>query len=151
MPSIPHMYPMKFVHREAWGALEAKDENFLPHPIEGIILTYTDTPRCLNKRDCYETLRTIQLRDMNRGYHDIKYNYLIGGDGYSYEGRGWTLLPPRSKLYPYLHGRVAIFAFIGFRGKRPPVYEEKASWKLIKRGMRQMFTNFRPTFYNDMN
>lgn len=72
-PAVPNMYPAKFVHREAWGALEAKDEMFLPHPIQGFILTYTDTPRCLNKRQCYETVQAIQLRDMNRGYHDIRY------------------------------------------------------------------------------
>lgn len=35
-------------------------------------------------------------------------SFLIGGDGYVYEGRGWVHKPPVSKRYPNLTKRIDI-------------------------------------------
>ncbi|XP_017872994.1 PREDICTED: peptidoglycan-recognition protein SC2-like, partial [Drosophila arizonae] len=42
---------------------------------------------------CAQELRNIQSYHMNSlGWADIGYNFLIGGDGAVYEGRGWNVL-----------------------------------------------------------
>lgn len=38
----------------------------------------------------YKIVRQIQTFHIeSRGWFDIGYNFLIGGDGAAYEGRGW--------------------------------------------------------------
>lgn len=44
---------------------------------------------CTNPISCQTTLTNIQSDHIRKGFCDIGYNFLIGDDGYIYEGLGW--------------------------------------------------------------
>ncbi|XP_069701769.1 peptidoglycan-recognition protein LA-like [Periplaneta americana] len=80
-----------------WRGAEALSKRPLLHPIRIVIISHTETPKCLNFQDCCERMRSIQAYQMGRSgikgteYVDIGYNFVIGGDENVYEGRGWDV------------------------------------------------------------
>lgn len=69
----------------------------------------------------------------SRGWNDIGYNYLVGGEGSAYYGRGWDYVGAHTLGYnKYSIG----IAFIGtFTKEAPPQKQLDACKKLIKRGV----------------
>lgn len=68
------------------------------------------------------------------GFSDIGYNFLIGGDGNSYEGRGWDFQGAHTAGHN--KGSIGI-AFIGlFDKSAPPENQLNAAKKLIEDGVR---------------
>lgn len=60
-------------------------------PIQKVLLLDTHTSECSNKFDCTHLLRTIQIEEIkNSNGSDLNYNFVIGGDGLTYEARGWN-------------------------------------------------------------
>lgn len=78
-----------FVPRSEWTS-EPLNENInllIEFPIQKIIVGHTDdTESCLTKADCIAKVQEIHAR--NSQLLDIPWNFLIGGDGKVYEGRG---------------------------------------------------------------
>ncbi|XP_070502278.1 peptidoglycan recognition protein 3-like [Chironomus tepperi] len=74
--------------REQWGAIEMDTANMsvMSLPIKRIIIAHTRGASCATENHCTSTIRSIQTQDPS--LDDIPYNYLIGGDGRIYEGRG---------------------------------------------------------------
>ncbi|XP_030762770.1 uncharacterized protein LOC115887466 isoform X11 [Sitophilus oryzae] len=79
----------QYVNRSSWNArpptniTEVKKFPFLN-------IEHTKTESCSDFSSCSRKLRQIQENDMDMlHYPDVKYNFLIGGDGKVYEGRGW--------------------------------------------------------------
>jgi N-acetylmuramoyl-L-alanine amidase len=63
----------------------------LPHPpATYVVIIHTVSYGCDNEASCSAVVREIQKMHMD-GIHsaDIAYNFLVGGDGQTYEGRGW--------------------------------------------------------------
>lgn len=61
-------------------------------PINRTIIAHTVTESCSNLETCSLRVREIQNFHMNNyKWGDIGYNFLIGGDGFVYEGRGWMM------------------------------------------------------------
>ncbi|XP_069701768.1 uncharacterized protein [Periplaneta americana] len=80
-----------------WRGAQAISKRPLLHPTPIVIISHTITPKCLNFQDCSERMRSIQFFHMGKSrtkgkeFVDIGYNFVIGGDGNVYEGRGWDV------------------------------------------------------------
>lgn len=84
---------------------------------------------------CAERIRLLQEFHMySFGWSDIGYNFLIGGDGRVYVGRGWDISGTHTKGFN--RGSVGI-AFIGtFVKDRPTEEQLKACLMLLEEGVR---------------
>ncbi|KAJ6642557.1 Peptidoglycan-recognition protein LF, partial [Pseudolycoriella hygida] len=90
--SSEHEPPFHFVSRSDWLAQPPDaDLNDLELPVKRIIIAHTATNNCTNQGTCTFRVRHIQTFHMeSQGWDDIGYNFLVGGDGSVYEGRGWN-------------------------------------------------------------
>lgn len=52
-------------------------------PVEKVLLLDMHGSDCTEEGDCVDTLRKIQNAS------DLNYNFVVAGDGLTYEGRGW--------------------------------------------------------------
>lgn len=91
-------------------------------PIKRIIVGQTDdSVSCFNKTDCISRIQSI--RSNNPGLLDIPWNFLIGGDGRVYEGRGYRYEGEHSSnVNASNYNDIGLgIAFIGnFRDLAPP-------------------------------
>ncbi|XP_054263679.1 peptidoglycan-recognition protein SB2-like [Macrosteles quadrilineatus] len=87
----PVILNLQIVPREEWGALPPRTLGEAQGGIVGNIVATlnTDTTPCVNPEECERTVREIQRKQLQQGYSDIQYNFLVGCDGRVYEGRGW--------------------------------------------------------------
>ncbi|XP_026472977.1 uncharacterized protein LOC113377026 [Ctenocephalides felis] len=59
-------------------------------PATYVVIAHTEGPTCYKKEHCLQILRQLHAKSISvMGLLDIPYNFLIGGDGHTYEGRGW--------------------------------------------------------------
>ncbi|XP_023021419.2 peptidoglycan-recognition protein SB1 [Leptinotarsa decemlineata] len=81
------------ISRQNWGATPPKSQkNLRTNPPPFVVIHHSETPACQSLQACKQRIRNIQYDHMtNRGWADIGYNFLIGGDGNIYEGRGWGI------------------------------------------------------------
>lgn len=71
----------------------------------------TNGPECSTKESCSELMRQMQLKHMLIFNNpDVDYNFVIGGDGRTYEGRGWSYI---SHLPNYFDERTLIIGISG--------------------------------------
>uniref|UniRef100_A0A6P7F6G3 Peptidoglycan-recognition protein LF-like n=1 Tax=Diabrotica virgifera virgifera TaxID=50390 RepID=A0A6P7F6G3_DIAVI len=84
---------LRIIKRIFWVAQPPSGpRNNLTLPVHAVIIHHTDTESCDTKGACILQTRTIQTYDIeSRSLNDIAYNFLIGGDGAVYEGRGWKV------------------------------------------------------------
>nr|WAQ69892.1 peptidoglycan recognition protein [Eisenia andrei] len=86
---------LTFVSRSEWGARPPKDPpTHIGHPVNMSFIHHSLSPgACFDKEACMKAVRGIQNFHMDtRGWNDIGYSFLIGGDGRVYEGRGWDIV-----------------------------------------------------------
>ncbi|XP_042833255.1 N-acetylmuramoyl-L-alanine amidase [Panthera tigris] len=76
-----------------WGAAPYRG---LPTPLQlplGFLYvhhTYVPAPPCTDFAHCAADMRSMQrFHQDTRGWDDIGYSFVVGSDGYVYEGRGW--------------------------------------------------------------
>jgi len=83
--------PFHLVNRSSWGARTSNGTTPFPHPPPThVVIIHTETATCDSEAVCSAVVREIQQQHMNRShFSDIGYNFLVGGDGQTYEGRGW--------------------------------------------------------------
>lgn len=62
-------------------------------PVDYVVIAHTAGSFCETFADCSYIIRNIQHLHMQK-HKDIWYNFLIGGDGAIYFGRGWNLKSP---------------------------------------------------------
>lgn len=75
-----------WVTRTEWGACETK-RAYEAHTPRAIVVHHTATPR-VSEFQGHETLRAIQkFHQEERGWDDIGYHFVIGPNGWIYEGR----------------------------------------------------------------
>lgn len=94
---------LEFIHRYwdcppviprcQWGAKAHKDAPIilsLPLPFLYIHHTYEPSKPCLTLQQCSRDMRAMQSFHQDvRGWDDIGYSFVVGSNGYLYEGRGW--------------------------------------------------------------
>ncbi|XP_034839406.1 peptidoglycan-recognition protein LE-like isoform X2 [Maniola hyperantus] len=126
---------LRIVSRTDWLAQPVEGElDKLVQPVPWVIITHTATENCHTQSQCVLRVRLIQTFHIeSRGWYDIGYNFLIGGDGSVYYGRGWDYEGAHSKGYnKYSIG----IAFIGtFNNDPPPKQQVEACEKIIKQGV----------------
>jgi N-acetylmuramoyl-L-alanine amidase len=59
-------------------------------PVHQIFIHHTADHECHTQEECSKLMRATQhFHNVTRGWGDIGYNFLIGGDGKVYMARGW--------------------------------------------------------------
>nr|CAH7742854.1 unnamed protein product [Callosobruchus chinensis] len=72
-------------------------------PVSLVIIQHSATESCLSQSQCIFQTRYIQMFHIeSMGWNDIAYNFLVGGDGDAYEGRGWKKEGKAFKVHLYL-------------------------------------------------
>ncbi|XP_030649759.1 N-acetylmuramoyl-L-alanine amidase-like [Chanos chanos] len=81
------------IARCTWGAKPfIGSPSYLSLPVSYVILHHTASPSqpCTSFDACAANMRSMQSYHQNtNGWSDIGYNFVAGGDGNMYEGRGW--------------------------------------------------------------
>lgn len=88
-----------------------------------------------SQETCATLVRQIQSQHINSASieDDIGYNFLVGGDGAAYEGRGWNKIGAHT--YGYNSRSIGV-AFIGdFRNEEPTKQQVVALRKLLRDGV----------------
>ena len=74
-------------------------------PVSYLFIHHTAGAQCSTRDACSAQMRSIQAYHMDtNGWADIGYNYLVGGDGAVYEGRGW----PKVGAHTYGYNSVSV-------------------------------------------
>ncbi|KAL4717850.1 hypothetical protein ACJJTC_000999 [Scirpophaga incertulas] len=98
-------------HRRAqWQALKAYEENFLNLPVQNVIIGHTAGQYCNEKYSCIKIVLDIQNDHLKRGFDDIGPNFLLGGNGLVFEGRGANVV---GAMVKYWNLRSISVMFIG--------------------------------------
>ncbi|KAL5017076.1 hypothetical protein ScPMuIL_006665 [Solemya velum] len=119
------------ISRDSWGARRPKEVENMTLPVNYVLIHHTVTQGCSDTDRCMFVLKNIQeLHMQQRGFSDIGYNFLVGGDGNIYEGRGWDRIGAHT--LGYNDNSIAI-SFIGsFMLDNPPPSVLNASRALLK-------------------
>ncbi|XP_035232034.1 peptidoglycan-recognition protein 1-like isoform X3 [Stegodyphus dumicola] len=127
---------IEIVSRAQWQARQPKWTVPIHRQVEHVFIAHTVTPECHNKEMCSARMRSMQNFHMDmKGWSDISYTFVIGGDGRVYEGVGWT----RQGIHTYgwnskSHG----IAFIGnYMNVEPNSQMLNAARRLIICGIQQ--------------
>ncbi|CAN7937003.1 unnamed protein product, partial [Ixodes hexagonus] len=102
-----------FVTRDQWGANPSKNVEYhnVPNGVAYVFYHHTEGDECFSFSTCAAIIRMWQrFHQFYRGWDDISYSFLIGGDGRVYEGRGWDRIGAHTLGY---NNQSLAFAFIG--------------------------------------
>ncbi|XP_071396249.1 peptidoglycan recognition protein 5 [Centroberyx affinis] len=89
---------VQVVSRLQWGAAAPRRRDTLRGSAQRVVIHHTAMTNCRALRECTDQMILIQKMHMKeRGFDDIGYNFLVGGDGTVYEGRGWGVIGAHTK------------------------------------------------------
>ncbi|XP_076341668.1 peptidoglycan-recognition protein SC2-like [Tachypleus tridentatus] len=122
------------VTRSQWRARRPKSRSSLRTPVGKILIHHTAGTTCSSQSSCSSVVRNIQKYHMEtKKWSDIGYNFLIGGDGKVYEGRGWKT---RGAHSPGHNSKSLGISFMGnFQKVSPSSRMLEAAKTLIKCGV----------------
>ncbi|XP_021698846.1 peptidoglycan-recognition protein 3 isoform X2 [Aedes aegypti] len=88
----PVSHPFYLVERNVWWKQPA--EQFELSPLEkratqNVIILHTRSETCHDQAACIQLVQKLQNDAWSQNGTHIPYNFLVGGDGKTYEGRGW--------------------------------------------------------------
>ncbi|KAG5870410.1 hypothetical protein JTB14_038159 [Gonioctena quinquepunctata] len=126
---------VRILSRLQWLAqppIEPTDD--LKVPVSMVIIQHTATESCYSQAQCIYQTRHIQTFHIeSNGWFDIGYNFLVGGDGAAYEGRGWK--KEGAHTFGWNNRSLGV-GFIGtFISKPPPKNQIDAFHKLLAKGV----------------
>nr|QZF74707.1 PGRPLCLAe [Rhodnius prolixus] len=123
-------YTNRLVTRGYWFALPEKDgvTKFEHQPLDIVIVGHTAGSSCSLTTACSSLVRTLQANAFSRQWYDIAYNFLVGGDGYIYEGRGWNKVASHTASYNAISIGVA---FIGNFARDVPPKKQLAAFEIL--------------------
>lgn len=95
-PQWPDKCSFVYISRDAWKA--APKSLLLNHytadqKLTHVQISQTSTRACYDYVECSQELRFLQSSHVGRNLSDIAYNFIVAGDGRTYEGRGWDYKP----------------------------------------------------------
>lgn len=104
-------------------------------PAPYAIIGHTATQSCYNEAKCKLNVRLIQTFHIEaKGWADVGFNFLVGGDGNVYEGRGWDMAGAHTHNY---NNRSIGVAFVGdFIFKNPTKEQIESVKKLLDLGVK---------------
>ncbi|ALC43623.1 PGRP-LC, partial [Drosophila busckii] len=126
---------LRYVPRAVWLAQPAqKDLPKLSLPVPFVIVLPTNSENCSTQAQCVFRVRFLQTFNIeSQQSDDITYNFLIGGDGNVYVGRGWDHVGAHMQGY---NTRSLSFAYIGaFRHQRPSDKQLSVTRLLLEDGV----------------
>ncbi|XP_058790731.1 peptidoglycan-recognition protein LE-like isoform X2 [Phymastichus coffea] len=133
MPGNSYILGVPYVTRRQWVAQppQVSPDKLTEYPPPYVIISHTATEPCYDRGSCVYTVRYIQTFHIeSKGWDDISYNFLVGGDGSIYEGRGWDV--EGAHTFNYNKKSIGI-SFIGtFTKKEPTDRQMYAAKKLIE-------------------
>ncbi|KAK5642880.1 hypothetical protein RI129_009047 [Pyrocoelia pectoralis] len=105
---------LTFYSKEQWGAESVTaDMELLKHPVDYAVIAHSAGSCCESFENCSIRVKNMQGMHIPKS-NDIWYNFLIGGDGAIYVGRGWNVKPAEGN-------NAIVIAFIGdFEKNRLP-------------------------------
>nr|CAD7204377.1 unnamed protein product [Timema douglasi] len=126
---------LRILTRREWLAQPPLHQtDSLYHPVPYVIISHTATEPCVKQADCTFFVRTVQTFHIESfGWWDIGYNFLVGGDGYAYEGRGWNHVGAHALGYNNVSIGISIIGT--FINVLPPDSQLLAAKQLIQRGV----------------
>ncbi|XP_041449141.1 peptidoglycan-recognition protein LC isoform X7 [Drosophila obscura] len=126
---------LRFVHRQAWLAQPPqKTPPDLTLPVDLVIVLPTNSDNCTTQAQCVLRVRLRQTFDIESLQEDdIAFNFVIGGDGNVYVGRGWDQVGAHMSGY---NARSLSFAYIGsFQNQKPSAKQLSVTHLLLQRGL----------------
>ncbi|XP_026168146.1 peptidoglycan recognition protein 5 [Mastacembelus armatus] len=126
------------ISRLQWGAAAPKQKDKLKGSAQRVVIHHTALPSFKGLTECKNQLVSIQrIHVKERGFDDIGYNFLVGGDGTLFEGRGWGVVGAHTKGHN--HDSLGI-AFMGnFNNDTPSKEAISSVKKLLQSGVSQGF------------
>lgn len=125
----------QIIPRCQWGA---KPQTWTPIPLslplDHLFVHHTFTPSapCLSFPDCAKNMRAMQrFHQEDRGWGDIGYSFVVGSDGYVYEGVGWNTVGTHTR------GQNSIGYGVSFIGNYSSVLPSRYSLDLLRRQLVQ--------------
>ncbi|GIY99303.1 peptidoglycan-recognition protein SC2 [Caerostris extrusa] len=128
---------VNIVSRDQWRARNAMRVRKIRVPVNHIIILHTVTNFCSSQQQCTRAVQFVQDMHLDdRGWWDIAYNFLVGGDGQIYEGRGWQ----HTASFAINYNTIAYgVAFIGnFNRDTPSELMLNATQNFIRCGIRKV-------------
>lgn len=123
------------ITRCQWGAKPHKGTPIpLSLPLENLFIhhTYTPSSPCLSFNDCSRDMRAMQqFHQEDRGWSDIGYSFVVGSDGYVYEGVGWTFVGRHTR------GQNSVGFGVSIIGNYTAVLPSRHSMELVRRRLAQ--------------
>uniref|UniRef100_A0A8W7NH17 Peptidoglycan recognition protein long class n=1 Tax=Anopheles atroparvus TaxID=41427 RepID=A0A8W7NH17_ANOAO len=134
---FPDPKPLRLVTRTEWLAQPPREElTNLKLPVSTVIIAHTATEGCTTQTKCMYQVKLIQdfhISPDSRNFSDIAYQFLVGGDGNAYEGRGWAKQGAHTKGF---NVDSICIAFVGtFIKEAPPAAQLSAAQQLIRMGV----------------
>ncbi|KAM4567192.1 peptidoglycan recognition protein 5 [Odontesthes bonariensis] len=129
---------VNIVSRLQWGAADAKQKETMKGSPRRVVIHHTALQNCKGLGGCRDLVVSIQRMHMSeRQFDDIGYNFLVGGDGTVFEGRGWGVVGAHTKG----HNNDSLgIAFMGNFNNDTPSKEALSSVKqLLLSGVSQDF------------
>ncbi|KAJ8664831.1 hypothetical protein QAD02_006493 [Eretmocerus hayati] len=126
------------VSRKEWGALNPKRApgNLTISPPKWVVFSHTATPPCFIEKDCLVQVKLIQkLCVESKGWGNVGFNFLVGGDGNVYEGLGWGVEGARTK--PFNPKSLGIALIGDFQNMRPTDAQLDATKKFLEYAVEQ--------------
>ncbi|XP_054264903.1 peptidoglycan-recognition protein SB2-like [Macrosteles quadrilineatus] len=85
---------VNIIPREEWGSWDPWSRSPRHPPADTVLWSYTETDACTTIFQCRDYMQQIQRQHIRlHKLEDVPYNFVVGGDGNVYEGRGWLLSP----------------------------------------------------------
>ncbi|XP_054264536.1 peptidoglycan-recognition protein SB1-like [Macrosteles quadrilineatus] len=132
--------PFTIIPRDWWRAIPPSHSAPLIHPVDLIVMTYSHGNTCWNTYFCNREVKRIQSNHVQNGAVDIVFNFLIGGNGQVYEGRGWNSSPRLNHKLQRFSRNALHIAFLGnLRATMPPQKMFNAARDLVELGIRKHF------------
>ncbi|XP_071822975.1 peptidoglycan-recognition protein SC2-like [Apostichopus japonicus] len=108
------------VSRSEWGARSPSGSKFMSTPVDYFVVHHTAGASCSDISSCSSVMRGIQNYHMDsNGWWDIGYNFLIGGDGNVYEGRGWDTTGAHAGVAEYNTNSIGVSMMGEFSSSMP--------------------------------
>ncbi|XP_015124717.1 peptidoglycan-recognition protein SC2 [Diachasma alloeum] len=129
----PHWNPqsLTIISRDEWGGQTPAGPltRLSQSPLPYVIISHTAFSPCTTKDQCSSNVRDIQnIHIAENKWDDIGYNFLVGGDGNIYEGRGWDMTGAHAIGY---NSRSIGLSFIGTFNTVAPSDEQLRTAQLL--------------------
>ncbi|XP_023178743.2 peptidoglycan-recognition protein LC isoform X3 [Drosophila hydei] len=125
---------LRFVPRAVWLAQPPLKQLPLSLPVPMVVVLPTNSENCSTQAQCVFRVRFLQTFDIeSQQKDDITFNFLIGGDGNVYVGRGWDVVG--AHVHGYNMASLGI-AYIGsFRHQEPSAKQLTVTRLLLEHGV----------------